>query len=135
MARRGFNDDPIMGDSSFITDAIQALSGTQFRAGFGIYALDSALGDIFSDDVDATEKAKKIGGNFVANAVSTFTIPLTFGQDMYNTFYADDDERIVRQMDVSDDITSLIINKSLARVPGNFYLQGTTSRIYRYKSI
>lgn len=123
MARRGFNDDPIMGDSSFITDAIQALSGTQFRAGFGIYALDSALGDIFSDDVDATEKAKKIGGNFVANAVSTFTIPLTFGQDMYNTFYADDDERIVRQMDVSDDITSLIINKSLARVPGNFYLQ------------
>ena len=123
MVRRGVNDDPVMGDSSFITDAIQALSGTQFRAGFGIYALDSALGDIFSDDVDATEKAKKIGGNFVANAVSTFTIPLTFGQDMYNTFYADDDERIVRQMDVSDDITSLIINKSLARVPGNFYLQ------------
>ena len=59
----------------------------------------------------------------MANAVSTFTIPLTFGQDMYNTFYAPDDERIVRQMDVSDDITSLIINKSLARIPGNFAIQ------------
>lgn len=123
MARRGMNGDPVMGDSSFVTDAIQALSGTQFRAGFGIYALDSALGDLFSEDVDATEKAKKIGGNFVANAVSTFTIPLTLGQDMYNTFLAPDDERIVRQMDVSDDITSLIINKSIARVPGNFAMQ------------
>lgn len=123
MARRGMNGDPVMGDSSFVTDAIQALSGTQFRAGFGIYALDSALGDLFSEDVDATEKAKKIGGNFVANAVSTFTIPLTLGQDMYNTFLAPDDERIVRQMDVSDDITSLIINKSIARVPGNFAIQ------------
>ena len=123
MARRGVNGDPVMGDTSFITDAIQALSGTQFRAGFGIYALDSALGDLFSDDVDATEKAKKIGGNFVANAVSTFTIPLTTGQDLYNTFLAPDDERIVRQMDVSDDITSLIVNKSLARIPGNFAIQ------------
>ena len=63
------------------------------------------------------EKAKKIGGNFVANAVSTFAIPFTAGQDMYNTFLAPDDERIVRQMDMSDDITSLIINKSIARLP------------------
>ena len=123
MARRGVEGDPVMGDSSFITDAIQALSGTQFRAGFGIYALDSALGDALGGDMDPMDKAKKIGGNFVANAVSTFAIPLTAGQDMYNTFLAPDDERIVRQMDMSDDITSLIINKSIARLPMNFAIQ------------
>lgn len=131
MARRGIEGDPVMGDSSFITDAIQALSGTQFRAGFGIYALDSALKDLdgvnfFDEEVPASlkgDKLAKIGANFFANAVSTFTIPLTFGQDMYNTFLAPDDERIVRQMDVSDDITSLTINKSLARIPMNFALE------------
>jgi hypothetical protein len=131
MARRSLNDDPVMGDRSFITDAIQALSGTQFRAGFGIYALDSALKDLdgvslFDDEVSASvkgDKLAKIGINFFANVVNTFTIPLTFGQDMYNTFLAPDDERIVRQMDVSDDLLSLTINKSLARIPMNFALE------------
>lgn len=124
-------NDPFFGDSSTVTDAIQALSGTQFRAGFGIYAIDSALKDMdginfFDDEVPAAlkgEKLAKLGGNFIANAVSTFTIPTTLGQDMYNTFLAPDEERLVRQTDVSDDLTSLIINKSLARIPGNYYLQ------------
>ena len=43
MMKRYRDEDPLFGDRSFITDSIQALTGTQFRAGFGIYAIDSAL--------------------------------------------------------------------------------------------
>ena len=135
LAKRAVEGDPIMGDTSFITDAIQALSGTQFRAGFGIYALDSALRDLdginfFDEETTAemaAQKFAKIGVNFFANAASTFMIPATTGQDLYNTFIAPDDERIVRQTDMTlngmDDVLSMTINKSLARLPGNFAMQ------------
>jgi len=127
LINRGIKGDPIMGDRSFITDAIQALSGTQFRAGFGIYAIDSALKDIFRDDIDAYSKAATIGTNFGANIINTFTIPVTLGQDMYNTFLSPDDERIVREMKASvdgwDDIFNLTMNKALARIPANYALE------------
>jgi hypothetical protein len=122
MMKRIRTDDPVFGDRNFLTDAIQALSGTQFRAGFGIYAIDSALEDLFKDDLTADDKAKKLAANFGSNVISTFTIPLTFGQDMYNTFYAPDDELIVRQTETSN-IFDLIVNKSLARVPANYALE------------
>lgn len=120
--KRYRDEDPLFGDRSFLTDSIQALTGTQFRAGFGIYAIDSALRDLFRDDIDASEKAVKLGANFGANIVSTFTIPLTFGQDMYNTFLAPDDELIVRQTETSN-VFDLIVNKSLARVPANYAIE------------
>ena len=104
----------MFGDRSFITDSIQALTGTQFRAGFGIYAIDSALRDLFRDDITATDKTEKLLANFGANIVSTFTIPLTFGQDMYN-IPRTDDEVIVRQTETSN-VFDLIVNKSLARI-------------------
>jgi len=122
MMKRYRENDPLFGDRSFLTDSIQALTGTQFRAGFGIYAIDSALRDLFRDDIDASEKAVKLGANFGANIVSTFTIPLTFGQDMYNTFLAPDDELIVRQTETSN-VFDLIVNKSLARVPANYAIE------------
>jgi hypothetical protein len=122
LINRGLKGDPLMGDRSFITDSIQALTGTQFRAGFGIYAIDSALNDVFRDDIDAYQKAATIGANFGANIASTFTIPLTLGQDMYNTFLAPDDERIVRETRTSD-ILQLIVTKSLARIPGNYAIE------------
>lgn len=122
LLNRSLKGDPVMGDRSFITDSIQALTGTQFRAGFGIYAIDSALNDVFRDDIDAYQKAGTIGANFGANIISTFTIPLTLGQDMYNTFLAPDDERIVRETKTSD-VWDLIINKSLARIPGNYAIE------------
>jgi hypothetical protein len=132
MVRRANEGDPVVGDRSFIVDAIQALSGTQFRAGFGIYALDSALNDIFSEG-SIDEKAEKLGGNFLANIVSTYTIPLTAGQDLYNTFLSPDDERIVRQTQ-STNLTELIVNKSLARLPGNFRLQELIEEKYGVKA-
>jgi len=132
MVRRANEGDPVIGDRSFVVDAIQALSGTQFRAGFGIYALDSALNDVFSEG-SIDEKAEKIGGEFLANIVSTYTIPLTAGQDLYNTFLAPDDERIVRQTK-STNLTELIVNKSMARLPGNFRMQELIEEKYGVKA-
>lgn len=122
MMKRYRDEDPLFGDRSFIADSIQALTGTQFRAGFGIYAVDSALRDLFRDDITAGDKTEKLLANFGANIVSTFTIPLTLGQDMYNTFLAPDDEVIVRQTETSN-VFDLIVNKSLARVPANYAIE------------
>lgn len=122
MIKRGVDGDPLFGDRNFITDAIQALTGTQFRAGFGIYAIDSAVKDLFRDDIDATQKVESIAANFGANIISTFTIPLTAGQDLYNTFLAPDDELIIRQTN-SSNVFDLMVNKSLARIPANYRLE------------
>ena len=122
MMKRYRDNDPLFGDRSFLTDSIQALTGTQFRAGFGIYAIDSALEDLSKDDLTAGDKAEKLAANFGANVVSTFTIPLTAAQDLYNTFLAPDDELIVRQTETSN-VFDLIVNKSLARVPANYALE------------
>jgi len=122
LMKRAIEGDPLVGDRSFVTDSIQALTGTQFRAGFGIYAIDSALKDLFRDDIDASQKTEKLLANWGANIASTFTIPITFAQDMYNTFLAPDDELIVRQTD-SSNVWELLINKSLARIPGNYRLE------------
>ena len=110
------------GDRSIVTDAIQALTGTQFRAGMGLYTLDKLADELFGIG-DTGDTGAQIGAKLItewaANTVSTFTIPITFGQDMYNTFLAPDDERIARNLE-SRDMMSLFINKSMARIPGNY---------------
>ncbi len=118
---------PLFGGANPAMAAIQALTGTQFRAGFGIYALDGLFRDLTAPSDPTYEgllgkKADVALANLGANIFSTYTIPLTAAQDMYNTFLAPDDERLVRQTR-TDDVTSLIITKSLARLPGNFALE------------
>jgi len=121
-------DQVFIGDRSIITDAIQALTGTQFRTGMGLYSLDKLAEDLprvvgmgESGDTGVNAGLEMIT-EWAANTVSTFTIPLTFGQDMYNTFLAPDDERIVRDLE-SRDMMSLFINKSLSRIPGNYAIE------------
>ena len=116
------NGDPVIGDRRFIADAIQALTGTQMRAGFGAYAIDGAIRDLLRDDQDAFQKAGKITGNYISNLFSTYTIPLTAGQDIANTWLSPDDEVIARQTD-SSNLFDLIVTKSTARIPMNYALQ------------
>ena len=116
------DNDPVIGDRRFVADAIQALTGTQMRAGFGAYAIDGAIKDLLRDDTDAYQKAGKIGANYISNLFSTYTIPLTASQDVYNTFLSPDDEVIARQTD-SSNLFDLIVNKSTARLPMNYALQ------------
>ena len=116
------NGDPVIGDRRFIADALQALTGTQMRAGFGAYAIDGAIRDLLRDDQDAWQKAGKITGNYISNLFSTYTIPLTAGQDIANTWLSPDDEVIARQTD-SSNLFDLIVTKSTARIPMNYALQ------------
>tara|TARA_E500000318_G_C3567180_1_gene216194 strand:- start:341 stop:4219 length:3879 start_codon:yes stop_codon:yes gene_type:complete len=111
--------DPIMKDRGAILDIAQALTGTQFRAGLGLYILDDAFNDATKGRLDGV---MKIFGNGVGNIANTFTIPLTFPQDIYNTFLAEDEYRQVRETK-SSDLLSLIVTRSLSRVPGNLYFE------------
>jgi len=108
------------GDRSFVTEAIQALSGTQFRTGTQIYALDKAYKDIAESE--NYEAAGKIAANVTSNIIATYSIPLTVGQDLYNTFLAPDAARVVRDTKTAD-LMGLIVNRSLSRVPGNFAIE------------
>ena len=121
--------DPVFGDANMIQESFQALSGTQFRAGSQLYALDKAIEDMTTAKDDPAALLT-IANNFVSNAVATYTIPFTASQDFYNSFLAPDEERLVRESKRSlepgqriDNMLSLFLQKSLARVPGNRYLE------------
>ena len=124
--------EPVFGDRSFTRDALQALTGTQFKAGSGFYAVDKALEDMLSDTANL-DKATTIGANIVANLTNSFTIPATAFQDMYNTFLAPDEARIVKQTrrrlrDVTtpeglSDVLFFLAQKSMARLPGNYVIE------------
>jgi len=118
IAARLMKDEPVFKNRDTFTSAIQALTGAQFKAGLGVYALENAFDDLTSSDLDATEKFEMMGAEYFGNLFSTFTIPITAGQDLYNTFLAPDDERIVKDMNKKDAF-SLLVNKSLQRIPAN----------------
>tara|TARA_R100001079_G_scaffold9974_1_gene4999 strand:- start:420 stop:3923 length:3504 start_codon:yes stop_codon:yes gene_type:complete len=129
---RNLKGDPVLQNRKIIQDGIQALSGAQFKAGMGLYMLESGIEDLFSGD---PEKINKMMANFGGNILSTFTIPATVLQDPYNTFIAKDDERIIRDTN-SDSMFNLILNKTLARLPANNaiseYLEDTLGKdIYK----
>lgn len=129
---RNLKGDPVLENRKIITDGIQALSGAQFKAGMGLYMLESGVEDLFTGD---PEKINKMMANFGGNILSTFTIPATVLQDPYNTFIAKDDERIIRDTN-SDSMFNLILNKTLARLPANNaiseYLEDTLGKdIYK----
>ena len=113
-------DRPMFGDRNELADAIQALSGTQFRAGMGLYALDSALRDVMAEDDPV--KINRMLTAAVANIINTYSIPMTMLQDTFNTFAAPDDARIVKNTN-SSDLLSFGINKSLARIPMNYKIE------------
>lgn len=116
MIARGLDDRPVFGDANEVAAAMQAISGTQFKAGFGLYVIDQAFEDLIREDDPA--KFQRIAVNMVSNIINTYSIPLTFTQDVYNTFWSDDDERIVKDKNI-DNMLMLGISKSIARLPGN----------------
>lgn len=126
--------NPIFADRNFTLDAINALTGSQFRAGMGLYSLDQAIEDIFSfrdsENAETFEEgaASKFFTNMAANIVNTYTIPITPFQDVYNTFFAEDDARIIRQTQ-SSDLTQVFLNRALSRVPGNYIIDKKLSQV------
>ena len=122
-------------DKKTFKESMQAITGMQVgKAGFGLYAMDKLvddIGNIFEgqDEEAAYYAIKKVGAEFAANIISTYTMPITPIQDTYNTFLAPDDERIIRDNNI-EDLSSLIIAKSLARVPGNYAIEKMLKEAY-----
>jgi hypothetical protein len=66
-------------------DTLQAMLGSTFRTGYGIYALDKLMIDL-SSGASGGEIWKKISGEFVGNIVNTYTIPAAVLKDFYSQF-------------------------------------------------
>tara|TARA_R110001592_G_C12973384_1_gene733451 strand:+ start:1 stop:942 length:942 start_codon:yes stop_codon:yes gene_type:complete len=59
--------------------------GSTFRTGYGVYALDKLMIDLGSG-ASGGEITKKLGAEFVANIVNTYTIPAAVVKDLYSQF-------------------------------------------------
>ena len=125
-------------DQKTAKEAIAAVTGMQVgKAGFGMYALDKFVDDVGTIATDATSDDSQVASDtiiravaeFSANILSTYTMPLTPFQDTYNTFLAPDDERIIRENKV-DSIGSLMLHKTIARVPGNFAIETMLNKAF-----
>jgi hypothetical protein len=125
LVKRAMSDEEVI-DKRTWRDSLQAVTGMQVgKAGFGMYAMDKFVDDIgrvFDGSVEAEQALAKVGVEFSSNIISTYFMPFTPFQDAYNTFIADDDARIIRENNI-EDLGTLMIRKSLSRVPGNFFIE------------
>ena len=126
LALRREKEDPLRGDYLSLTrESLQALSGTQFRAGLNIDLFDDGVNDIFGStdkDFDKMEAVGKLSARVIGNIMNTYTIPITPVKDIYDTWIASDDARIVRETK-SSDMLSLFVNRSLSRLPANYKIE------------
>ena len=126
LAVRSKREDPLRGDYLSLTrESLQALSGTQFRAGLNIDLFDDGVNDIFGStdkDFDKMEAVGKLSARVIGNIMNTYTIPITPVKDIYDTWIASDDARIVRETK-SSDMLSLFVNRSLSRLPANYRIE------------
>tara|TARA_R100000654_G_scaffold73059_1_gene105458 strand:+ start:103 stop:3873 length:3771 start_codon:yes stop_codon:yes gene_type:complete len=105
--------------SKLIQTTLSTVTGMQaFKTGFGLYTFESSIADIEEGNFQGMGK---LSTEWAANVAETFTIPLSFGQDAYSTFFAPDDVRILKTLD-SPNLFSLFINKSTKRLPWNNYI-------------
>ena len=120
---RTMKGEPVFGKSS-IKETAQALSGTQFRAGFGLWALDEGIDDIFTSEkgFDKFDASARLVTEYAANLASTYTIPITPVKDIYDTWFASDDARIARD-NKSSNMYELFLRKSLSRIPNNYRIE------------
>ena len=66
-------------------EAAQAVTGSQFRTGYGFYAIDKLVDDIYGEG-DPSDKGVKITAEFLGNILNTFTLPLSVIKDLYTPF-------------------------------------------------
>mgnify|MGYP006090447743 FL=1 len=92
---------------NYIRETLQALTGSQFRTGYGFYALDNMMDAVFGEG-DLGVKGEKVIGEFIGNVVNTFTIPLSTFKDLYSQF--DKDSRFVPETKLGERGESTVVN-------------------------
>ncbi len=97
-------------------EALQALAGSQFRTGYGMYAIDRLVQDVTSEGDFIGTKGEKIAGEFLGNIVNTFTIPLSAVKDIYAIY--DKDARYVPETRTGDvDFFDIVANRGFRALP------------------
>ena len=97
-------------------EALQALAGSQFRTGYGMYAIDRLVQDVTSEGDFIGTKGEKIAGEFLGNIINTFTIPLSAIKDIYAIY--DKDARYVPETRTGDvDFFDVVANRGFRALP------------------
>ena len=95
------------------TDIAQALLGSTFRTGMGLYALDKLWTDASSGSGDAW---KKVAGEFVGNIGNTFMLPASVVKDFYSQF--DEKSRYVPESKTGDtNFLDIVYNRATRATP------------------
>jgi len=111
-------------NDTYWREALQALTGSQFRTGYGMYAIDRLVQDMFSegDFFSSAEgnflgsKGSKIAGEFLGNIVNTFLIPVSAVKDIYSIY--DKDARYVPETRTGDvDFFDIVANRGFRALP------------------
>jgi hypothetical protein len=97
----------------YATDISQALLGSTFRTGMGLYALDKLWTDASSGSGDAW---KKVAGEFVGNIGNTFALPGSVVKDFYGQI--DEKARYVPESKTGDtNFLDIVFNKATRALP------------------
>jgi hypothetical protein len=129
LVARKLKGDPITAETNaaLVRDTLQTVTGMQmFKTGFGLYSLETALADLERGD---TDRLAMTLANFAANFIETYTIPATVPQDFYNSYFADADARVLKDMEGPNAI-SVFLNKSFKRLPGNDVLYSQFEEVF-----
>jgi len=95
------------------TDIAQALLGSTFRTGMGLYALDKLWTDISSGSGEAWRKA---AGEFVGNIGNTFMLPASVVKDFYSQI--DEKSRYIPESKTGDtNFLDIVYNRATRALP------------------
>lgn len=102
---------------NYVRDTTQALLGSTFRAGVGLYALDKLYQDA------ASGKGQKIIAETLGNIANTFTLPLATVKDFYGQFDPESRKIPETRLGDSDNFLDIIYRRSTRSLP-DFPLNG-----------
>jgi hypothetical protein len=95
------------------TDIAQALLGSTFRTGMGLYALDKLWTDVSSGSGEAWRKA---AGEFVGNIGNTFMLPASVVKDFYSQI--DEKSRYIPESKTGDtNFLDIVYNRATRALP------------------
>ena len=70
----------------YAKDVLQAVAGSTFRTGLGLYTLDKLLTDLSNTEGKGSEIKDRVLGEVIGNLVKTVTIPVAPFRDLYAQF-------------------------------------------------
>ncbi len=98
---------------SYARDTLQALAGSTFRVGLGLYTLDKLYTDVESG------AGQKVIAEGLANIINTFTIPASAARDLYAQF--DKDARGIPETRTgSMNFYDILYQRATRSLPKNF---------------